>query len=113
MPFHAEISVEGAMHIVTLKGRLDSATASGFEKALLPILQENSGTLLMDFSGLEFISSAGLRVVLIAAKRLRQTRGKLLLCCLQDHVREVFEISGFLKILDVIGNRAAAAAKRQ
>lgn len=112
MPFHAETTVEGAMHIITLKGRLDSATAGGFEKSLLPLLQEGGGTLLMDFSGLEFISSAGLRVILIAAKRMRQSHGKLLLCCLQDHVRDVFEISGFLKILDVIGSREAGLSKR-
>jgi anti-anti-sigma regulatory factor len=49
----------------------------------------------------------------MAAKRAKQSQGKLVLCGLLPHVREVFEISGFLKILDVVDDRAAALAQLQ
>ena len=55
----------------------------------------------MDFAGIDYISSMGLRSVLMAAKRARQQTQRLILTGLQPHVREVFEISGFLSILEV------------
>ncbi len=63
----------------------------------------------MDLEQLAYISSAGLRVVLMAAKRAKQSGGRLLLCGLSPAVRELFEISGFLKILEVCADRAAAS----
>lgn len=65
----------------------------------------------MDLEQLAYISSAGLRVVLMAAKRARRSGGRLLLCCLSPAVRELFEISGFLKILDVCADRDEARGR--
>ena len=67
--------------------------------------------LLLDFSGLDYISSAGLRLVLVVAKRLKQDNGQLLLCGMQSHIREVFDISGFLAILNVADTRSNALAR--
>ena len=55
---------------------------------------------MLDLGRLDYISSAGLRVVLIAAKRLKSVGGALVLCTLNPSVREVFEISGFASILE-------------
>ena len=66
---------------------------------------------MVDFSALTYVSSAGLRVILMAAKRVKQSQGKLVLFGLSPQVREVFEISGFLKILDVVDDRAAALVR--
>ena len=57
---------------------------------------------------LSYISSAGLRVVLVLAKRLKQAGGKLVIYGMQPHVREVFDISGFLAILNVTATRNEA-----
>ena len=108
MSFQYEYSQLDGAAAVRLSGRLDSATASGFEKPLQDLFNLPGSRVLMDFSALEYISSAGLRVVLMAAKRAKQSQGALVLCSLQPQVRDVFEISGFLRILDVAADPAAA-----
>lgn len=110
MTFQSDITLDDGVQQVTLKGRLDSVTSSGLEKSLQPLFEAASTRTLVDFSALSYVSSAGLRVILMAAKRAKQSQGKLVLCGLLPHVREVFEISGFLKILDVVDDRAAAVA---
>ena len=68
----------------------------------------DSTWLLFDFSELDYISSAGLRVVLVAAKRLKPLGGKLAVYGMQPQVKEVFEISGFLRILEIAHSREDA-----
>lgn len=89
-------------------GRLDSTACADFEQTLLPLFDQGGLAVILDCQALEYVSSAGLRVILMAAKRATQTQGRLLLCQLQDNVREVLEISGFLKILDVHPDMQAA-----
>ena len=101
MTFESELHVENAINWLRLRGRLDSATANDLQQVLLPLLAGASSVVLLDFAELGYISSAGLRVVLMAAKRAKQAGGRLLLCGLSSAVREVFEVSGFLKILEV------------
>ena len=96
---------------LTLTGRLDSETSSSLEKSMQTLFESNGSRTLIDFSALSYVSSAGLRVVLMAAKRAKQSQGLLVLCGLLPHVREVFEISGFLKILDVVDDRKAALSR--
>ncbi len=57
--------------------------------------------LIVDFSRLDFISSSGMRVLLMAAKTLNASDGKLVLCEMQDHIHEVFLISGFDQIIPI------------
>lgn len=76
-------------------GRLDSTTSPEFEKNLDEYLKPPVCHLLLDFDDLDYISSAGLRVVLNAAKVFREAQWRFAACNMQDHVREVFEISGF------------------
>jgi anti-anti-sigma factor len=113
MTFQSDMTLDDGVQQVTLKGRLDSLTSSGLEKSLQPLFEATGSRTLVDFSALSYVSSAGLRVILMAAKRAKQSQGKLVLCGLLPHVREVFEISGFLKILDVVDDRAAALAQLQ
>jgi anti-anti-sigma factor len=81
--------------IVKPVGRLDSATSPEFEKKMGDYLREPGCNLLLDFDDLDYISSAGLRVVLNLAKVFRVVDWQFAACNMQDHVREVFEISGF------------------
>lgn len=97
--------------IVPLQGQINSANAAALEGKLLPLIDGGVRQLVLDFAGLDYISSAGLRLVLVLAKRLKQESGKLVLCAMQPHVREVFEISGFLAILDVQATRQDALAR--
>lgn len=82
-------------------GRLDSSSSPELERVLSEQLAAGTQRLVFDFSALDYISSAGLRVVLLAGKKLRVSRGKLALVGLQDMVREVFDMSGFLALFTV------------
>ena len=92
-------------------GRLDSNSDPIFEKELLAHIDGGCRRLLVDFSELTYISSAGLRVVLVAAKRMKAAGGKLVLAALSAQVREVFEISGFNRILEIEPDYTSAAAR--
>ncbi|HEX5392442.1 MAG TPA: STAS domain-containing protein [Rhodocyclaceae bacterium] len=113
MTFRSEITDNNGTFEAVIAGRLDSATSSGFEKSLQELFGRPKVRVLIDFAALDYVSSAGLRVVLMAAKRAKQAQGELVLCGLQPHVKSVFEISGFLKILTVVDDRAAAVARLQ
>lgn len=86
--------------IVRLQGRLDAETSPEAESQLLPHLT-SGGNWMMDLKDLEFISSAGLRVFLMLAKRARENGTKLTLCSLRPGVRSIFEISGFCTIFTI------------
>ncbi|HRD65976.1 MAG TPA: STAS domain-containing protein [Candidatus Competibacter sp.] len=90
-------------------GRLDSLTCREFEARLLAALN-GSGTVVVDCTKLEYISSAGLRVLLVAAKQNRTTGGRLALAALRDNLREVFDISGFSAIFAIHPTVEAAVA---
>ena len=94
-------------HIVAIAGSLDSTTAPAAQKALDTVLAE-AKKVVLDFTALDYISSAGLRVLLGAAKHLRGSGGALGMFGLNQSVREVFEISGFSSILSVYPSEAEA-----
>jgi anti-sigma B factor antagonist len=87
--------------VFKLNGRLDSNTAMGFEQKLFDCIENGTQRLILDFQDLDYISSAGLRVILKATKNLKGAEGKLVLCSMQDYVKEVFEISGFDSFLPI------------
>lgn len=97
--------------VASLQGRLDSTNSAAVEAQLLERADGGASGLVLDFSRLDYISSAGLRVVLVVAKRLKATGGDFILAGLQPHIRDVFEISGFLGILDVVASRDEALAR--
>jgi len=101
----------GDVLVVAASGQINSANAAEIERSLLQWLEEAETKWVLDMSGVEYISSAGLRVVLLVAKRLKQNGGHLVLCSLQPHVKEVFDISGFLAILDVAETRESAIGR--
>ena len=95
------------IHIVAIAGSLDSTTSPEAQKLLMAVVA-GAKKVVLDFSGLDYISSAGLRVLLGAAKQLRASGGKLGMFGLNQSVREVFEISGFSSILSIYQSEAEA-----
>jgi anti-anti-sigma factor len=91
-----------------LKGRLDGVTSKGVEQKVLGHIDAGERRLIFDLAGLEYVSSIGLRVLMLAAKRLRAVNGKLAVCELQPPIAKVFEISGFGSILAIVATRADA-----
>ncbi len=90
----------GDIGLLCPEGRIDSTTADDFHTALFSAL-DTGHRVVVDFGKLQFISSAGLRVLLMAAKRVRKEKTELLLCQLDASHREVFEISGFLPLFTI------------
>lgn len=85
-------------------GRIDHRSAAEFEAALTPLVAAAGaakGALVLDFSGVEYISSVGLRVLMIAAKQMREREAPLLVTALRSVVAEIFAISRFDRILTV------------
>ena len=105
-----EVAEERAHDVLVLLpvGRLDSANAMAFESIIMEHISGGERRLIVDFSRLNFISSSGLRVLLIAAKALRAREGKIALCALPNHIDEVFRISGFDRIIPILDSRASA-----
>ena len=94
-------------------GRIDHQSAAPFEAALAPLLVQadvSHSALVLDFSGVEYISSVGLRVLMIAAKQMRESKAQLLVAALQPVVAEIFAISRFYRILTVTETLADALA---
>jgi anti-anti-sigma factor len=92
-------------------GRIDHGSAGPFEGALLPLLAQlniDEVALLLDFSGVEYISSVGLRVLMAAAKQARAQESSIAIAGLQPIVAEIFGISRFDRILDVYPSVADA-----
>ncbi len=87
--------------VVTVQGRVDTLSASDFEQTLIRWIDAGERQLILDLSELEYISSAGLRTLLVIGKKIDANGGSLRCCALQDMVRKVFEISGFALVLPV------------
>ena len=81
--------------IVEVKGRLDAVTAPEFEAACAKRIELGESTFMMDFKGLVYISSAGLRALLVIAKRLKSNNGSISFFALSPMVESVFSMSGF------------------
>jgi anti-anti-sigma factor len=94
--------------IVAIAGSLDSLTSAEAQQTLDSILAGGARKIAIDFSALDYISSAGLRVMLGVAKQLRASGGALRTFGLNDSVKEVFDISGFSAILSVFPAEADA-----
>ena len=76
-------------------GRLDSLSSQDLQNELSRQIADGNTAIILDLKDLEYISSAGLRVLLLAGRELKAKNGQLSLCALKKNVREVFEISGF------------------
>jgi anti-sigma B factor antagonist len=92
---------EGPFTVVAPKSKLDTGTAGEAQQGLFDLLDRGVQRLVVDFSEVAYVGSAGLRVLLATAKRLRASGGELRVCSLNETVREVFEISGFSELLPV------------
>ncbi|HVU38271.1 MAG TPA: STAS domain-containing protein [Opitutales bacterium] len=108
-----EIRTENVNSIVilSLKGRLDINTHAQLEAELNNLATAGQAKVLIDFKDLEYISSAGLRVLLTAAKQFKKINGTIALAALAPTVRQVFEISGFTSLFPLYASREEALAK--
>lgn len=93
--------------VISVSGRLDSGSAGQLE-AVLPARVQAQAKVVLDLADVPYVSSAGLRVLLLGAKAARSTGHRLVLCGISPAVREVFDISGFTSLF-VLENDVASA----
>lgn len=108
MPLEIAEERDGGVLVLLPAGRLDSSNAHAFETVVMGHIGSGENRLIVDFRGLDFISSAALRVVILATKALQRSAGKIVLCMMKNHVEEVFRISGFYRIILITATREAA-----
>lgn len=96
-----EITQNDNQVMATLAGRLDTVTSSEFEKALTPYYSMQEVELILDCTSMEYISSAGLRVVLMTHKNITSKGGRFIIRNLSKEVRAVFDMTGFSRILTI------------
>lgn len=94
--------------ILEISGRLDVTTWKTFEEKLLAPIDAGEKQIVVDLSQVDYISSVGLQVFLLAAKRMGHGNGKITLCALNDSVKRIFEIAGFTSILSIYDSRDEA-----
>ncbi|MEP6485603.1 MAG: anti-sigma factor antagonist [Rudaea sp.] len=98
----------GGTRILVLSGRLDTETSADVELSLQDLLAAGDRNFLIDMTGIGYVSSAGLRVLLATVKQLEGGKGSLRLCGLNPSVRQVFDVAGFSKLFALFPDRAAA-----
>ena len=103
-----EISDEtvGEVCVLGLKGRLDTDTAADLELAVQDLIDADANHFVVDLAGVGYVSSAGLRVLLMLAKKVDGS-GSLRLCGLNPTVRQVFDVAGFTQLFKIFPDRAS------
>lgn len=96
-----EIKNENEALIGVFNGRLDSAVADQLEKEMQPLMDSADKNIVLDCTGLEYISSSGLRLFLTLRKEVAKRGGTLTLCHINDDIRSVFTITGFFKLFEI------------
>jgi len=94
--------------ILGIIGRLDTTNYSMLEKRLMDLIEASNHRILVDCSRMDYISSSGLRILLMGLKKITLLKGKFLLCSLQENIREIFEISGFTSIFEIYPSKDEA-----
>jgi len=99
---------QGEIVILAVHGKLDAATSPLFEERLRPMLERGERNFLLDFSHLDYISSAALRRLLMLAKKANEAGGKVVLASLKGGIREIFDMAGFTQIFPIHASREEA-----
>jgi len=97
---------EQGVTVLEVVGRVDSVTAGELGTRLSELLASRERRLLIDFGGLEYISSAGFRVLFLATKQAGEAGSRLALCGLSGKALELFSIAGFLRLFKIAPSRA-------
>jgi len=94
--------------VLKIEGRIDTTNFNSFEAEINLLFNSGEKNIIFNCSGLNYISSSGLRVFLITQKKSISLNGKLHLCCLQPAIKEIFDISGFSTIFKIFDSEKEA-----
>ena len=102
-----EVKSDGIL-LIGIEGRLDTTSYSLLENRLIELIDSGQVRIIIDCSKMDYISSSGLRVFLLALKKIILEKGKFILINLQETIREIFEIAGFTTIFEIYGSMEEA-----
>lgn len=105
---HIPDELEGSIRILALEDRVDNYTVPDLEKKVMDLIADGGRDFLMDCEKLEYVNSAGLKVFLLAAKKLEPVNGRIAFCAMKPSVFMVFELTGFDKLFSIVADRATA-----
>ena len=100
----------GMVAVVAISGRIDSNTSPELARVLTDTIASGNARLVLDLTATQYLSSAGLRILLLTAKQIEKVSGRFVIHGLCDRVRDVLDLSGFLSELKVCGDRTEAVA---
>jgi anti-sigma B factor antagonist len=103
-------TMHGGATVLAVNGRVDTTTAGDLESAINSLITEGNRRLLLDFGGVTYISSGGLRVLLATAKKLRNDSDRYALCRLSPEVQKVMKLAGFTSIFSIFPSQDEALA---
>lgn len=106
-----ELKSDGEISIISLNGYLDAHTATDLENFIQSVIDNKNYNLIFDFSGLEYISSAGLGVFMAFIEEIRDNNGDIKFCRMKDNVFSVFDLLGFPMLFDIVSELEEAKAK--
>ena len=95
------MTAKGDSKVVKLVGRLDTVASPEVTKALEPIIEDATGTIILDCSEMTYISSSGLRIFLTLRKAAAAAGGKVIVQHISPDIRQVFMITGFLNLFEI------------
>jgi len=101
-------SKDGEVHVLAPKGSLNTQTSPKLEQKLNALLGAKARLIVIDFKGVDYLSSAALRVLLMVTRRLLRAHGRLVLCAMSDDLKKVFAISGFDRDFSILASRGEA-----
>ena len=109
-PMDIQHSDHDGVTVIAPRGRIDTTSSPAVEAALRRAVDGGARDLVVDFSGVDYISSAGLRVFLVLAKQIRDLHGRLVLCAMPEPVSQVFRLAGFTSLFRLEPTQAQALA---
>ncbi len=98
----------GEINIVQIEGRLDTTNYGELEHHLSSLTDNNEVQILLDMDKLEYISSSGLRILLMFLKKVKAADGRFMLCSMSPDIKGIFEISGFINIFEIFDDQETA-----
>lgn len=101
MAIQVEISTRNGITVIAVAGEIDGGSAPGLQAQILPLLQQN-GALILDLGGVTYMSSAGLRVLLLLYRQAVARNGRVALAGVADTIKDTMAVTGFLKFFAVV-----------
>lgn len=97
---NAQVEEKGDVVVVRVEGRMDAASSPQLEKQISALIDSGHFKLILNLAGVDYLSSAGMRLMLSVSKKLKNLEGKLVVCNVHDEVMEVINMAGFRQVLE-------------